>query len=116
MSEYSFHIEHKLGLKNGNADSLSQYPEENGAIAAALPISPFTLFSYSPEDIQAFQLKDDTIAKVMQAKKQDGRPPGDSTKCYSTHTWKLFQMWDQLEISKGILFCIFHSPDDRSTT
>ena len=116
LSEYSFHIEHRPGLKHGNADSLSRYPVDNGAIAAALPVSPFTLFSYSPEDIQAFQLKDDTIAKVMQAKEQDVRPPDDSTKCYSTHTRKLFQLWDQLEIRQGILFRIFHSPDDGSTT
>ena len=83
MSDYSFHIEHRPGLKHGNADSLSRYPVESGAIAAALSVSPFTLFSYSAEDIRTFQLKDDTIAKVIQAKEQDVRPPGDSTNCYT---------------------------------
>ena len=59
---------------------------ESGAIAAALSVSPFTLFSYSAEDIRTFQLKDDTIAKVIQAKEQDVRPPGDSTNCFTAFT------------------------------
>ena len=55
------------------------------------------------------------IVPVMRAKEQQDRLGSDIISAYCTQTRKLFQLWDHLQVSKGILFCIFYSSDDSTT-
>ena len=59
-------------------------------------------------------MQDNTIGPVLRAKEQQNRPGSDIISACCTQTRKLFQLWDQLQVSKGILFRIFHSPDDST--
>ena len=110
LAEYNFRIEHRAGCKHNNADSLSRYPVQDDIVTAVVSgndNTPFTLFSYSPADIRHLQLEDNTLTQVLLAKEQQHRPSRDVTSGYGIHTRKLFQMWDELEVSQGILFRIF---------
>ena len=118
LAEYNFRIEHRAGCKHNNADSLSRYPVQDDIVTAVVSgndNTPFTLFFYSPADIRHLQLEDNTLSQVLLAKEQQHRPSRDVTSGYGIHTRKLFQMWDQLEVSQGILFRIFQNLDDGST-
>ena len=48
------------------------------------------------------------IEPVLNAKKQDIKPPLDSLGKYSIQTCKLFQLWDKLQLIDGILFRVFY--------
>ena len=118
LAEYTFEIEHHPGCRHNNADSLSHHPDNTTVVAVTVPDhgdTPFTLFSYSPDEICNLQLQDNTIGPVLRAKEQHNTPGSDIISAYCTQTRKLFQLWDQLQVSKGILFRIFHSPDDSKT-
>ena len=111
LAEYIFEIEHRPGCRHNNADSLSHHPDNTTVVAVTVPDhgdTPFTLFSYSPDEIRNLQLQDNTIGPVLRAKEQQNRPGSDIISAYCTQTRKLFQLWDQLQVSKGILFRIFH--------
>ena len=111
LSEYSFETVHRSGLKHNNADSLSRYPHRDNTVVATVSDSPFSLFSHSSSDIHNFQLQDSVIEPVLNAKKQNIKPPLDSLAKYSIQTRKLFQLWDQLQVVDGILFRVFHDSE-----
>lgn len=115
LAEYTFDIQHRPGCKHNNADSLSRHPHNETVAAITTADTPFSLFSYSLDEVQNLQLQDNTIGHVLRAKEQQSRPGSEVVSSYCTNTRKLFQLWDQLQISNGILFRICHSPGDNST-
>ena len=99
--------------------TLSCHLDNTTVVAVTVPDhgdTPFTLFSYSPDKMRNLQLQDNTIGPVMRAKEQQDRLGSDIISAYCTQTRKLFQLGEQLQVSKGILFRIFYSPYHYDST
>ena len=116
LAEYNFQIAHRPGRKHSNADSLSRYPDKDVVVNSISSNPAFTLFAHTPSELRTLQLQDSVISHVLQAKEDQTLPSQDVTSGYCLRTRRLFQMWDQLVVSQGILFRVFYNSDNKTAT
>ena len=107
LEEYSFTIEHRPGLRHGNADALSRKPDD--LVIDATTIADNIIEGRTREEIRALQLEDEVIGPMLQAKENDERPPSSELNRLSVSARRLFQLWDRLVVnSDGLLIFVFH--------
>ena len=121
LEEYDFSIVHRPGRKHGNADALSRQPcqqcgREEFTAAPVTPVGTIQLLNQETSDIYRAQLADPIISPVLQAKQKNERRHPKETNHYPPATRRLFQLWDQLQISNGLLWRIFETEDGSSST
>ena len=108
LEEYSFTVEHRPGNKHNNADSLSRIPYSLSVQATSL--SAVSLEGYTNKDLRQLQLEDKVIAPVLRARENNEQPQSEEISGFSLHTRRLFQMWDQLLVTEGLLTRLFQGP------
>ena len=104
LQEFDFHIEHRPGRKHVNTDALSRLPcrqcgRENHNDEVAM------------EELQGEQLRDPHIEPVLRAKETTIKPTADEIKAMGLPSRRLFQLWEQLTITNGLLSRQYETPD-----
>ena len=126
LQEYDFEIIHRPGKRHQNADALSRIPcTQCGreSHSTEVPISEDAVGAVSAEqsaplqertssELRSFQLADESIAFVLQAKETNKRPLATAVKGMSTTVRKLCQLWDRLRCKDALLWRQY---DDDST-
>ena len=107
LEEYSFVVEHRSGRKHGNADSLSRSPQSLPVYMTTLS-QPF-IEDHTNTDLRTLQLQDPVIGPVLVAKENNKLPSRDTVSGCSLQTRRLFQIWDQLSLTDGLLTRLFHN-------
>ena len=62
------------------------------------------LIGYSQEEIRQAQLENSIIGEILQAKQKDNKPASEHAKGQNVEQCRLFQQWEQLTVSNGILW------------
>ena len=65
---------------------------------------------YSQEEIRQAQLEDSIIGEILQVKQEDSKPASEHAKGQRVEYHRLFQQWEQLTVSDGILWRIYAQP------
>ena len=121
MQQFNFEIVHCSSHKHTNADALSwlqcrqckrdthfsvQPAEDQVAVVKLLPSFP---------DLCEQQLNDHIVGPVLRAKENDVKPRDGSLRAMDPHDRRLFQLWDQLLIKRGCLYCVYVRSVDGSS-
>ena len=101
IQEYDFKIVHRKGSSNSNADALSRLSTQFCAATIGLP-------HYSPMELRASQLKDDTLSSVLQACLDSADAP-QTVKWNKPPFYRYKQLWHQLKVVDGVL-CRHYTP------
>ena len=112
LQEFDFEVVHRPGKKHTNADALSRVPcnqcgqesHENNCSINATTLQA----SLSPlSGLRAAQLADPVLGPLLQGKESGSKPNPEELGSASRHTRRLLQIWDQLEVHKGVLCRLF---------
>ena len=98
MQEFAFTTQYRKGRENGNADSLSRqtHPINHSAASTAL--------LHDTKDIWQHQSKDPIISKILDSLQQSSSPPR-SQAWYTPPLTRYRQLWNQLTVVDGIVYC-----------
>ena len=113
LQEYDFEIIHRKGRLHCNADALSRIPcdqqdFENGfAGDNDVAIQASALVGRTAEDIKILQEDDLLLGPVKEAKSNNLQPSKEEQKRGSPSMRRLYQLWDQLQLIEGVLYCKF---------
>ena len=113
LQEYDFEIIHRKGRLHCNADALSRIPcdqqdFENGfAGENDVAIQASALVGRTAEDIKILQEDDPLLGPVKEAKSNNLQPSKEEQKRGSPSMRRLYQLWDQLQLIEGVLYCKF---------
>ena len=120
LQEFEFTIIHRPGKAHCNADALSRRhcskdcPDTHSTatiVAATTPIG------YSHVELRQAQLEDPIIGEILQAKQGNCKPATEHAKGQNLEYRRLFQQWEQLTVSDGILWREYAQPrEDRGWT
>ena len=117
LQEFEFTIVHRPGKMHRNADAMSRRHcckdcPDTHTIAIIVPDT--ISIGYSQEEIHQAQLEDSIIGEILQDKKEDSKPASEHAKGQQVEYRRLFQQWEQLTVSDGILWRIYAQPrEDR---
>ena len=113
LQELNFEIVHRNGRSHNNADALSHIPyrqcgqpTEELPAAQNTPIGVTTVTGQKSLDIKQFQQDDPLLKLLIQAKSNKSAPPQNQR---DKESKRLIQLWDQLHLKQGILYCRFPS-------
>ena len=119
LQQYNFKIVHRQGRLHTNADALSRLPcsqckrethfSKETSTVAVVGVS-------SIQDLRKQQLEDGLIGKVLRAKEKDIKPSERDIKAMSPQARRLFQLWNQLQVSRGCLYRQYIHPLDGHHT
>lgn len=144
LDTYDFEIEHRPGLKHGNADALSRIRRRclraecdscasvtldreriaGETIVAMVQNSPESepsswLTGSGPGDIKDLQMKDKDLSLVLSWKQTlDRQPDPDVLILHSSDVRRLCNQWNQLQVTEGFLLRrrVSRNPNDISWT
>ena len=107
LQEFEFTIVHRPGKMHRNADAMSRQHcskdcPDTHTIATIVPDT--ISIGYSQEEIRQAQLEDSIIGEILQAKQEDSKPASEHAKGQRMEYRRLFQQWEQLTVSDGILW------------
>ena len=119
LQEYNFRVVHRPGKKHRNADALSRRPceqcgrtDQEQATLEALDLLSVDDSTHS--SLRQLQEDDPEIKFVLEAKESGQRPTGDVLKSKGPAVvHKLIQIWDQLEVSDGVLVQRYEDAEGR---
>ena len=112
LEEYTFNIQHRAGKTHQNADALSRLPDIQDEIVGGVN----TLFGgKSKEELRALQLTDPDLKLVVKAKESNKRPTKGEVSGESFKTRKLVQIWEQLEVTNGVLMRNYYDEKHNSS-
>ena len=108
LQEYDFDIVHRQGKVHCNADALSCRPcqqcghEEQviASVVGATILSPGKM-----EEVEKLQREDPTLKPVILAKLVGSLPNRQEQQKASPVTRRLYQLWNQLHLISGTLYC-----------
>ena len=121
LGQYTFEIEHRAGVKHGNADGLSRRPcsemscnhcsrneeKEIEASVRAIHVQPVEeqswLTNFSSEQIAEMQGQDAELKEVRDWRKRGNKPEWRSVKGRRPEMRTYWQLWEQLEIRNEVL-------------
>ena len=118
LEEYDFDVVHRRGELHVNADVLSRLTrtedESSVSIDPIVPVVANTSFvpSCSSLDVRTEQLRDGLVGPFLRAKEKGDSVPsiGNGPK------WRrMAQLWDQLFIKDGVLYCNFQVLDSSGS-
>ena len=122
LQEFNFEIRHRPGKKHQNTDALSRIPcsqcgrethedmpvdhdyLQEQSIGALQELEKPALKEKSKEEIRKYQLQDDCIGFILQAKEKSQKPSSEDAKGKSMVVRRLIQLWERLEIHDGTLW------------
>ena len=113
LQEYDFEIIHRKGRLHCNADALSRIPcdqqdfEKGFAGENDVAIQASALVGRTAEDIKILQDDDPLLGPVKEAKSNNLHPSKEEQKMGSPSMRRLYQLWDQLQLIEGVLYCKF---------
>lgn len=123
LQEFDFEICHRPGKKHQNADALSRIPcsqcgrethedttlehLQEQSIGALQELEKPVLTEKSKEEIHEYQLQDDCIGFILQAKEKSQKPSLEDVKGRSMVVRRLIQLWERLEIHDGTLWRLY---------
>ena len=110
LQEYDFEIIHQRGKLHSNADALSRIPcQQCGRHEQVLAqvIGATVLAPDRMDTVKQLQGEDTTLKPVIAAKLAGPRPSQQEQQQGSPAIWRLYQLWDQLQLTNGILYCRF---------
>ena len=113
LQEYDFEIIHRKGRLHCNADALSRIPcdqqdfEKGFAGENDVAIQASALVGRTAEDIKILQEDDPLLGPVKEAKSNNLQPSKEEQKRGSPSMRRLYQLWDQLQLIEGVLYCKF---------
>lgn len=111
IQELDFKIVHRKGQAHTNADALSRIPcRQCGRLPDDLTVLPdtsvgaTTITGSASLNIQQQQRDDPILGPLIKAKLNNTPPPQGQQ---GTEAKRLLQLWDQLHLKQGILYCRF---------
>ena len=113
LQEYTFNIIHRQGRLHSNADSLSCIPcqqcgRQEHVMTPEVEIIGATFLSPGKmHEVPKLQGEDPTLQPVIKAKLAGTQPSQNQQRQECPATRRLYQLWDQLHFSNGILYCRF---------
>ena len=120
LQKYEFTIIHRPGKAHCNADALSRRhcskdcPDTH---STATIVAVTTPIGYSHAELRQAQLEDPSIGEILQAKQGNCKPATEHAKGQNLEYRRLFQQWEQLTVSDGILWREYAQPrEDRGWT
>ena len=120
LQKYKFTIIHRPGKAHCNADALSRRhcskdcPDTH---STATIVAVTTPIGYSHAELRQAQLEDPSIGEILQAKQGNCKPATEHPKGQNLEYRRLFQQWEQLTVSDGILWREYAQPiEDRGWT
>ena len=120
LQEYNFDIVHRPGKQHSNADALSRLPcnqcgrEHNHSTQPTLVSSVSdtpVLQQFSPDDLRKSQLDDPSVGFVLHALELNEKPESKTLQSQNREVRRLIQLWNQLELHNGLLYCNYESVD-----
>ena len=113
LQELNFEIVHQNGRSHNNADALSRIPDrqciqptDEPPATQSTSVGATTIAIQNPLDIKQFQQNDPLLKPLIQAKLNKSTPPQNQQ---DKESKRLIQLWDQLHLKQGILYCRFPS-------
>ena len=106
LQEFEFTIVHRPGKMYRNADAMSRRIVAKTA-QILTPLLPLYSIGYSQEEIRQAQLEDSIIGGILRAKQEDSKPASEHAEEQRVEYRRLFQQWEQLPVSDGILWRIY---------
>ena len=108
LQEYDFDIVHRQGKVHCNADALCRRPcqqcgREEQVIASV--VGPTILSPGKMEEVEKLQREDPTPKPVILAKLAGSLPNRQEQQKASPATRRLYQLWNQLHLIGGTLYC-----------
>ena len=74
-------------------------------------VAAMSLASSDMEELRGEQLRDPHIEPILRAKETTIKPTADEIKAMGLPSHRLFQLWEQLTITNGLLSHQFETPD-----
>ena len=120
LQEFEFTIIHRPGKAHCNADALSRRhcsKDCSDTHSTATIVAVTTPIGYSHAELCQAQLEDPIIREILQAKQGNCKPATEHAKGQNLEYRRLFQQWEQLTVSDGILWREYAQPrEDRGWT
>ena len=126
IEQFSFEIEHRAGVRHGNADGLSRRPTDEGEGAAvrgsvttkesenALKAESLASDAVGETTLAQLQMNDPDIGPIARLRSQQtDRPRIEAVSAESPFTKRLVSEWETLEVIDGLLYRRFSYRDGR---
>ena len=119
LQEFDFEIVHRKGRLHNNADALSRIPckqcgrLEGSNIEDFVVVQATTLGEDKEEELLKQQRDDPSLGPIIKAKQSGTKPSQQEQKKGSFAMRRLYQLWDQLQLIRGVLYCRFPSGKSR---
>ena len=117
LAMFDFDIEHRPGVRHGNADALSRRPEPKSPPTPKLKrkcCSVFQIPGWDKDHVRKEQIADKCLAPIMEALEKGTKPPKKDIMQYDKVTKALWMQWDQLSVDNGMLYRRFQQPSRPS--
>lgn len=117
LGEYEFTVQHRPGVKHGNADAMSRSPSAGGdEIQEVNSIGTACFPRWTSDELGEAQRADPYISKVINwLEAGNGRPSHLEAQGISQDTRNLLAQWDRLQLVDRVLFRLWESEDGSST-
>ena len=109
-------VEHRPGVKHGNADAMSRSPSAAGQVHAVHATGTACAPRWTGDELSSPQEADLHLSPVINwLQAGDGRPSRLETQGISQETRTLLAQWDRLHLVDGVLYRLWESDDGTST-
>lgn len=116
LGEFDFVVQHRPGVKHGNADAMSRSPSAAGEVQAVNATGTACAPRWTEDELSRLQEADLHLGHVINwLRAGDGRPSRLETQGISQETRTLLAQWDRLQLADGVLYRLWESEDGSST-
>jgi transposase InsO family protein len=113
LGMFEFDIEHRAGIRHGNADALSRMPESPAKEVPQkiLCCGVFEIPAWDKDHVRKQQMEDQCLNPIIQALEKGTKPLRKNVMRHDKVTKALWMQWDQLSLENGILYRRFLQPN-----
>ena len=108
LSDFDFEVEHRLGQLHGNADGLSRFPWDEGALEKierdTTLIQSLNMGPLSRESIRAAQNQDPVLSQVVKWLETFVRPAKGDVEGGGRKLLSYWSQWGRLSLRDGLVF------------
>ena len=104
LASFTFDIKYRPGKNNANADALSRFPVDAGAVLAVELTPEAGLDERAGHEWQDLQRRDPMISEVVSCVERGRHPPFTDRQNWSKEANQLLRQWTRLRLNGGVLY------------